>query len=399
MMRKIARVLEDAWVYLGSLAAMSLLVGVLGMGIYHMMTWREDRGHVEYFLGAVNTPDESLPVGLTRLPERVADDGELSHIRFEYADDGKLKRLVHVDGSGEVCAMPGSHVAEQRIRYDENGRVACKANYDASGEAAPDAAGIASRHFFYDDRGNCVRTELRDAQGALVCAPLPGYAVVTTRYDERNRPLLTEYWNADLQATVNAVGESRVVYLYDDAAHEMQRRNYVGESLASNRLGYAVEKHTLSDGGRTLSVEWLDAAFQPALNSWAGATAVCSQQAVNGAVTTEFYYSGDDAVQRFKPGCASHLIHRDSEGRPEWESYRNEEGAPQMNAALGYAERHCRYRADGGLASEAFIDADGLPAACAERRYPELRSGEMPHVLSLHRDGRTELRPLEQPRY
>lgn len=387
MMRKIARVLEDAWVYLGSLAAMSLLVGVLGMGIYHMMTWREDRGHVEYFLGAVNTPDESLPVGLAPLPESVADGGEMSHIRFEYADDGKLKRLVHVDGSGEVCAMPGSHVAEQRIRYDENGRVACKANYDASGNAVTDAAGIASRHFFYDDRGNCVRTELRDAEGALASAPLPGYAVVTTRYDERNRPLLTEYWDADLQATINAVGESRVVYFYDDAAHEIQRRNYVGESLASNRLGYAVEKHTLSDGGRILTVEWLDEALQPTLNSWAGTSAVCSQQATNG---TE---------PRGNSGCASHLIHRDSKGRPEWESYRNEEGAPQMNAALGYAERHCRYRADGAIESEAFVDADGLPAACAERRYPELRSGEMPLVLSLHRDGRTELRPLEQPRH
>lgn len=395
MIRKIGRILEDAWVYLGSLAAMALLVGVLGMGIYHMMTWREDSGHIECFRGAVNTPDASLPVGLSPLPDSVADSGETAHIRFEYADDGRLRRLAYVDASGEVTPMPGSRVAEQRIRYDDKGRVSCKANYDGAGEPAADAAGVASRHFFYDERGNCVRTELRDADGALVCARLPGYAVATTRYDERNRPLVTAYLNEKEQPTVNALGESRVEYAYDETAHEMQRRNYVGEALAVNRLGYAIEKHTMSDGNRLLRVEWLDAQQQPVYNASAGAAVVCTKRSPGGADTLELYGGCDGALRGCEPVCAARLVHCDLKGRPEWERYQNAEGRPQMNEALGYAERHCRYREDGALASETFLDAGGHPASCAERHYPLHRADEAPMVLTLHRDGRTALRPLE----
>lgn len=392
MFRRIGRILEDAWVYLGSLTAMSLLVGVLGMGIYHTVTWREPREHVEFFRGAFNAADESLPRGVDPLPVCVSHGESLPHVRFEYGDDGRLRRLVHVDAGGEVCAMPGSRVAEQRIHYDEHGRVVAKFNYGADGQPAPDAAGVASRHFSYDEQGNCVRTELRGADGRLVCPKLPGYAVECARYDERGRPVSVEYLDAQEAPVVNAMGESRLEYVYDDAAHESQRRNYIGGVPADNALGYAVELRSLTDGGRGLQVRWLNAAHEPVVNRTVGAAMVLRwSQDERGSVRECFCSTGGE-LTKAGGGCAERVVVRDAKGRLLSERFLDEGGELCQSGVAGYAERLCEYNPDGTLARELFRDAAGNPAPCAERRYLMRGEDGVRLMLVLHRDGSTELR-------
>ena len=396
MFRRIGRILEDAWVYLGSLAAMSLLVGVLGMGIYHMVTWREHREHVEFFRGAFNTADESLPQGVDPLPACVSRGESLPHIRFEYEPGGRLKRLVHVDGEGEVCAMPGSRVAEQRIRYDALGRVVSKSNYGADGKPAPDAAGVASRHFTYDEHGHCVRTELRGADGRLVCPKLPGYAVERASYDAQGRPLLVEYLDAREAPVVNAMGESRLEYAYDDVAHESHRRNFVNGSPADNVLGYAVEQRSLTDDGRGLQLLWLNAAQEPVVNSSVGAAMVQRWPQDARGIERERFCSGGGERIKAGGGCAERVLRRDARGRLLSERFLDEEGELSRGGSGGYAERHCEYRADGSLERELFTDADGNPAACAERRYLMRGPDGVQLMLVLHRDGSTELRRADE---
>ena len=183
---------EFVWAYMGTLSAMGLLVGVLGMGLYHLMEGkREELMSYRCFAGMYNSARAEAPVGLTELPAAVAGvAGE--HLRFEYDDAGRLRRLVHLNRDGNLSTMPGSKVAEQRLEYDGDGRIVRKSNFDAHGVPAPDASGVAERRYTYNSKGLLTETRLYDATGRNVAPRMPGYARERMSYDEQNRPVRIE---------------------------------------------------------------------------------------------------------------------------------------------------------------------------------------------------------------
>lgn len=384
------RWVEWGWMYMGTLAAMGLLVGVLGMGVYHLMEGkREELLGYRCFSGMYNSARAEEPLGLGEMPAAVADVLG-AHLRFEYDDAGHLQRLVHLDRDGKLSTMPGSKVAEQRLEYDDAGRIVSKRNFDAHGKAAPDASGVAERRYTYNPQGLLVETRLYDAVGNNVAPRMPGFARERISYDEQKRPVRIEYLDGQGNPMVNARGESRVEFVYNDAHGEVVRTNYVNDLPRENRAGVAIEKKSTVHGGATQRTVWYNADSKPVENPQVGALAVQRDVIQNGRYE-RYRRCGENGVMRGRGRvCAEHLVRTTMGGLPEWECYNADDGMPCMNDAVGYAERVCEYSPDGRLERELFWDAQGNPTFCYEQRHS--REGDSRHVLRLNTDGSTELR-------
>lgn len=382
------RIVSYAWGYMGTLSALGLLLGVLGMGIYHVFTSNADSVNVRYYSGLLNPSQAVAPSGVGELyagPEGVT----IPHIRFEYGKDGRVNRLVHINAEGYVTPLPGSRVAEQRVEYDAAGRVTARRNFDAHGHAVADSAGIAAREFCYNADGRLISRTFRNSEGQKIVPKMPGYAEARIAYDEQGRPLSVQYLDGNGQPVVNAQGECRIAYTYNDDKQEVLRSNYVNDKLTENIKGVATKRTRHTADGLTTHTSWLDVGGKSVAAADANTVSVLSENKPSENLRRT-RYCGDDGLMRNNSRIwAEHLVRTTPDGNVVWECYNGADGLPCRNEALGYAERLCEYGEDGMLAREYFWDADGQPSECYEKRHSS--HGSAQHVISLHRDGSTEL--------
>lgn len=381
---------EYIWGYMGTLAAMGLVVGVLGMGIFHTCTPEGAVPEYRCFSGLVNCASAEAPTGVDEIPQAVTG----AHLRFEYEPDGRLARFLYINADGHRAAIPGSKVAEQRMEYDEHGRLIARRNYSAAGEATEDAAGISARIFRYDDAGRLIRTTLQNAQGVKIVPRMPGYAEECITYDGQGRPLRIRYLDGNGHPITNSAGECEVVFTYDDEHHRTERTNTIKGMPADNLAGIATERRDISADGATEMVSWLDKEGKPVFNARRGGAAVLSEHHVADNMQRERLCAESGVMPASSRTCTEHVVRTTPAGLLEWECYNAADGLPCDNARLGYAERVCEYDDSGNLTNEYFWDDLGCPCPCYEKRYTTSSDGRR-HVLSLHTDGSTSVMPVE----
>lgn len=381
------RLLAYVWRYLGTVAALGLMLGVMGMGLYHVFHPGDDDPAIRCFTGLCNPAEALPPSGLGEIPRLSGDAAETPHIRFEYApDSGRLLRVVHVDARGHLSPMPGSSVAEQRLEYDADGRLTARRNRDAHGRPAADSSGVASREFRYNAEGLLTGRILRDAAGRKVVPRMPGYAEERIRRDALGRPLVVEYLDGAGKPITNANGESVVRYTYNDKQHETTRANYVNGQLADNAQGVATELERRSADGHTYHTSWLNAAGQVVHSLAHEADAILEEHRPAEKMRRFRRCRADGGLVDSGRIWAEHIVRNTPTGAVEWECFNGSDGLPCLNPSCGYAERVCEYADDGSLQREYFWDAAGNPSPCYEKRHSSS------HVISLHTDGSTELR-------
>lgn len=387
------RLFQYIWAWLGSAAAVALMLGVLAMGVHHVSTpHTADVPHLRCFAGVRNAAGAEPPQGITPLGTALSDALPLPHVRVEYDGKGRVIRVLHLDAAGRISRFPGSRVAEQRVEYDAAGRLVCKRNFNADGQAVADATGVARREFSYDAAGRLVKTSFFNASGAGVVPRMPGYAQQCIEYDEKGRPLLIRHLDAGGHALVNAEGEETVEYNYDDALGVSERRNLVAGVPADNVRGFAVERTERSPDGRLTRRVWFNAAGEAVANRAVGAAAVVEETTSSPGVHRTWLCSEEGVMQQTARPAAECLQRCDAAGRPEWECFNAADGMPAEHPAYGYAERICEYSPAGHLRREYFWDAMGNPTACYRKDYTQTEEGE--YVLSLFMDGSSEVVPM-----
>ncbi|MGN0865430.1 MAG: hypothetical protein ACI4P8_04725 [Akkermansia sp.] len=388
-LRRLQRLFEYSWAYLGSVSAVALMLGVMSMGVSYIVTPQTlELQRLRCYAGVYNSASAEPPRGLLPLSNAPADALPLAHVRIEYDRNGLPQRMLHLDASGQLSRFPGSRIAEQRVEYDRAGRIIRKSNYDAAGQPAADASGVAVREYAYDKDGRPTRIAFRDSAGRGVVPRMPGYAEKLTTYDAQGRPLLVRHCDAEGTPITNAEGEETLEYAYDDAKGTCTRRNCVRGELRDNIHGVAIERIERSPGGRSLRICRLNAEGQPVPDpEWGAPVALHEHTAAPGVERTR--YCAADGASPPRPRLAvEHLRRCDERGLPEWECYNAADGMPCVHPRLGYAERVCEYSPAGQLQSEYFWDAVGNPAPCYRKNYTRTREGEA--VLSLYTDGSTE---------
>lgn len=378
---------ERAWAYMGTLAAMALMVAALGMGIYHAVIRERTEGRYAYYAGCYNAADEVGPLGMKPLSPDVVAGGHTPHVRFDYDEHGRVERMVYLGGDGMRRAMPGSRVSEQRVTYNEAGQVLRKDSYGPLGTPAADSSGVASRIFEYDDQGRLVLVAFENEEGHRVAPRMPGFAQKKLVYDDQGRLSREEYLDAVGRPVVNARGESVVVYQYSDSGNEVTRTNMVAGVPQENGLGYAVECRQKSADGRALRISWEDHLGQPVVNRAQGASSVLHEDSPEMRVHRVRVCAEDGVMRQAERLYAEHLTRRNEHGLLEWECYNAADGLPCENPSVGYAERVCEYDAAGHLEREYFWDEEGNPSPCYEKRYTQDKEGR--YEIALHTDGST----------
>lgn len=372
---------------------LSLLVGVLGMGLYHLNTEESPSDGVEtlpglYFTGIYNSAGPEPPTGIGSMP---LPTGEAC-FRFMYNSAGQLQNVVYMASDGKPCLIPGSRVASQIIDYDTEGRVIAKRNIDVAGNPAPDAHDVATREFTYDASGHLSSVVTKGTDGKKIVPKMPGFAEQRLTYDSQNRPLEVYHLDGLGNPVTNSAGENHVRYRYDDEHHVTTRTNYQDGAVSDNVLGVAVERVDGAENGCILHKKWFDQNGQPAIHPEIGAASVLLVRSMPARTQRTQLCGADGLPLADTRGCAEHLLRTDSQGRPVWECYNAADGSPCCNPALGYAEHAWEYGADGQLRREYFWNAAGLPSSCYEKRY--CGHGEHRYVLSLHTDGTTQVQLL-----
>lgn len=383
--RVLRRLFESAWQYLGSMSAVCLFAAVLGLGIYHAAVY-DAVPRYQYYAGLHNPAGAEPPSGL--LSMGTSEPG-VPHVRLEYLADGRLKAMKYMDGAGHLSAIPGSRVAEQRLFYKGDSLLSRRENRAADGSLAEDAQGVAVREFDYDAAGRLVRVSFRDAARQAVTPRFPGYAESRTHYNDEGNLQEVEYLDAHGVPVVNADGEQRVVYDYEDEGNTVIRRNYVNGELADNHYGIAREEYRVLPDGTSRS--WYNASGAPVLHPEHGAAVLqCDTYLAHGLRRRRFLGTDGQPCRGGKV-CAEHLQRFNVNGLQEWECYGGIDGVPVNHPARGYAERVCEYTPKGELVREYFWDCSGQPASVAERRLSATPQGR--YVLSLQRDGSTIVQP------
>ena len=381
----VKRLFELLWNFAGSMAAVCLFAAVLGLGIYHAMVSDADFRHVCY-LGLRNPAGAFPPVGVVEL--HGASSPGVPHVRLEYGPGNRVLRVKSLNAEGRPCNLPGSQVAEQRLRYDARGHLVQKENFGALGAHAEDALGVSIRDFERDAAGRVVRITFRNAAGELTVPRFPGYAECRVQYDVLGRPLRVEYLDSAGLPVRNTEGESVVEYHYADDG-SVVRSNYVDGVLADNYAGIARESSCMSESG--ICVKWTDAAGNAVLNPFTGAAVLLCETAREDKVKRRRFLEPDGTPRRCCKACAEHLVQLGKAGLPVWEFFGSADGLPVSHPVYGYAERLCVYSESGDLEREYFWDAQGRPARVGERRYVDSPAGR--YTLTLHTDGSSCVQP------
>ncbi len=376
------------WAYMGGLSAMALMAGAIGMGSYHITHDNENDTYSELYEGFYNSADETMPRGIGALPLQMTPTH--SHMRFEYDAQERLRRVVHVNNAGHRSNIPGSRVAEQTLRYNKAGQLISKSNRNAQGLPSADSAGVAERRFRYDEKGRLIESSFHNTQGQAIVPLMPGFAYKRTQYDAQNRPILIEYLDGHQKPLINARGESRISFEYDDELGSRTRRNEINGMLSNNKRGFAIERHLVSNGGRMQRTEWLDASGSLALNRGSDCAIIQIEFDEKGNRLRSLFLNEKGQLLQTPRTPAEHLARHNKEGLIEWESYNAADGLPCKNSSLGFAERMCEYNQDKRLVRENFWNEHGLPSRCYEKRYA--RSPQGTHEISLHTDGSTQTR-------
>ncbi len=387
-----ADVLLFLWNKSGTLSSLALMLGAMGMLIYYLSSKPQlDEPRWEYFQGAFN---HAGPLAPTAMGKRLGGDAPMEHsqMRFVYGDDGKVNRVQHINGLGELSAMPHSRVAEQLIHYDSQGRLVAKENRDVHGLPVGDASGVFQRKYDYNEAGQLLESRFYDAQGALTQPLMPGYAIERRAYDSQGRLVGIDYLDAYQRPVVNAEGECSVKITYDDAAGSRTRKNYVEGALAPNIHGYAVERSWVSNGGRFTRCDWLDENEVSVFNRDRACASIQTELSEDDSKRRELYLDVDGQKLGFLPVPSERLLRLNEDGQIEWEAFLCADGFLCHNPQRGYAERHCEYNEKQQLSREHLRDEFGHPSPCYERRHVD--AGTKHRVLSLYRDGSSSIGKL-----
>jgi len=387
LMEKLRRLFSIVWSYMGTISSLALMLGIIGMSMYHIFFSSHDEMRVRGFRGLFNTANHELPRGLEAIANGESDSYNGSHVRFEYNPEGQLQRVVHVDSMGGRSAFPGSRVAEQRMRYDEKGHLLEKSNQDAYGMPAADAQGVVSRQFAYNEKGRLTRVSFHDAQGKGIVPRMPGYAIKALSYDDKNRISEIKFLDAHGAAILNEIGEELVNFRYDESTGAQSRRNLVGGKLTENAYGVAIERISPSNGGKMRRKEWFDAKGLPTMHRVSSCSVIQEEWHEDARQMRRLHLDELGHIIENGRSPSVHLKRFDEDGNLEWECYNGVDGKPCLVDRLGYSERICIYDDDKNLQREYFWDELGQPADCFEHRYARNIDGTQ--LTSLHRDGST----------
>ncbi len=337
--------------------------------------------------------DMNLVYIYTRTPIGTDDRGRRRYVG-NYRDYLGRPAEMRPDSTGRYTY--GSLVMLTEDRYGNDSIVEYM---DARGVKKPNGDGVAMEVYTYDSRGDCVRTESRDAAGRPVIDVWTNCGIIA-RYDDRHNTVVSTYTDTlgrpmmmhspfknenngaasvlrdyDRYRRITRVtyadtlgrpcttdgGVARVEVEYDDRGNTSLIRYLGADSLPHNHIeGYATQYAGYDSLGRPLYYEWLDDSGRPNQDEQYLSKFIRSYDAAGRDSILERYEADGDRhvliyreqhtptynLTTFRDG-STRLDSIDASGRTTYTAFRNPEGAPETVGQ--WATAHYIYRDTPGV--------------------------------------------------
>lgn len=174
-------------------------------------------------------------------------------VEYQYNSMDIPEVNMYFDKDGKPVITTSGYAAI-KYKYDNMERVIKETYYDVDGAKIIMAAGHSAVEYGYDRMGNRYEYRYYDVNDKLVNS---GYAILRRTFDDKNRIILEEYFDAEYKPYMIKDGYAKIGYGYDDADREICRCFY-GEDgkLTASNAGYAQRWRILDNEGRTLREEY-----------------------------------------------------------------------------------------------------------------------------------------------
>ncbi len=271
--------------------------------------------------------------------------------------DGLMVRYSVFDASLEPCYREG--FSTQLAEY-KDGLPIRIVYLDAEGNPSPNRDGHAEYRVSYDEDHRILRTESRDALGAL-CMNAYGYAIREYAYDEHGNLIRGQHLDPEGRPCYNSTGECLVEYEYqDDKATAVHYLDGSGRPVVNPYYGFASFLIAYTDDNAS-RYTYLDAEGNLCCGKDGYAEIRYKYQDGN---ATEVSYFGADGRPCLYEGAASQQMDYQN-GRVVRSRYFDVNGAPKLNSG-GYMEYRNEYDSLGRLTQQGYYGADGQPTRCSD---------------------------------
>ena len=255
-------------------------------------------------------------------------DGSYSGVEREYDESFNVTRVTYYDATGEV-----GHNAEGEAivvsEFNDRGKVISRSYFAPDGSPElNEKLGACSRSWEYDEKGNAVKLELYDADGALMVGA-SGWARLTYERDDQGRSVDERYFGADGEPVALSGGYHRLAREYDPNGGVALIAYYdTDDKLTAEARGYAMLRREY-DGENVVYEAYYGEDGELMIYSKVGAAVVTRELDDNGYILRESYFGTDgQAMTNSKKKCATVTYQRDEAGNATSESYFGVDGEP-----------------------------------------------------------------------
>ena len=251
-----------------------------------------------------------------------------------------------------------------RFGYTPEGWVERITYLDAAGKPFRDRAGYTGFSRTYNALGLLVEIRYLDAEGNPTYSR-EGAAGYRVEYDQYGRE--TERWHIDVDGKTIPGRHGIAGYRRSYASPfetTIEFFDELGQPLPTLRREHALTQRT-ADGGKTMTVRYLDAAGQPkqAAGLWIGGYTQVFDRF--GSVTEETFFDPDGRPTLHQHGFAREVLTYDDDGNLTGQAYFDAAGRATRNRSW-VARAEYRYDPAGRRTEEMFFGPDGQPTRCKD---------------------------------
>lgn len=276
-----------------------------------------------------------------------------------YDEQGLLIRTEYQSGNLQQSACDSSGVYGKAYTYDENGLIRTVSNLDREGNVHDNAGGWSVLEYAYNDAGQVISCQVRNAAGEKV-RDEDGGSLGCVTYDDRGSPVSYAVYDEKGEPCICADGYFRQEADYDDRGFLTALRHYDIQGQGITPAKDTFETRTgYTEDGRIESLFFYGVDGQLQFCPSAGCAGMKVAWNADGRIAlSQFFGENGEQIPNADNGACQIRMSYDKQGRLVLQEYLDQEGN-RISCQDGYAQLEKEWDSSGQLKAIRYLDADG----------------------------------------
>lgn len=295
---------------------------------------------------------------------------------YDYGSNWIEIRYIGLDG--ELMTRRDLGYARVVLEYDRDGNVIKESFFDQEEHLTEGTKeGYAFCKSKYNGK-NCIEKRFYNTEEELSCCKDGGYAMVRYLYDDQGRCIQEQYYDADLQPTINRKYQSagrKFAYDMKGNRTDTWHIGLEGELICRRDLGYAQVHSEYDNWGNQIQVSYFDVKGALTAKKGEGYAYCQSEYDSNGnCVERQYFDDRGNLVLHGDGGYADIRFIYDDYGHCVAEYYFGTEMQHIISRKYQSAGRRFEYDNRGNITETIYVGLNGSPIEQDDYGYARLRS-------------------------